>query len=217
MFSFPGIPVKIFLIFAGFTNLRLREIGFLYTHVMLFAYSIVAIAALKAFVIKLKRLNSLKTLLLLLGVFAFLETINSLVLKNQFSTYSHITSLFLYKLRFLGVKPANPALLPFDVNFMWLPADISPSLTEIVAFFSSTIFIGITAFILFLKGCCKGKSTKEDILFVCLTAFFLIFYLLFARMRVFLIFFLCCSISLIYKYIHKKFKIDGRLSKWKVT
>jgi len=190
----------LFMMFAGFTNLRLGEIGFLYSHGMLFGYSIATIAV----VMKLKRLNKLKILLLLLGVFASLEVINSLVLKNQFSTYSHITSLFLYKIRFLGIKPANPALLPFDVNFMWLPADISPPFIETAVFFSSTLLIGITAFILFFKGCSKGRATKEDILFVCLTVLFLIFYLLFARMRVFLIFFLCCSISLIYKYIPKK-------------
>jgi len=207
-FIFIGL---LFMMFAGFTNIRLREIGFLYSHVMLFGYSIVAIAVLKAFVMKLDRL---KTLLLLLGVFAFLEVINSFVLKNQFSTYSHITSLFLYKLRFLGVKPANPALLPFDVNFMWLPADITPSLIEIVTFFSSTLFIGITAFILFFKGCRRRNSLKEDILLISLTLLFLIFYLLFARMSVFLIFFLCCSISLIYKYIPKKLKTQN--SKFKI-
>ncbi|MFH1904092.1 MAG: hypothetical protein ABIK53_01005 [bacterium] len=205
----------LFMMFAGFTNLRLREIGFLYSHGMLFGYSITAIAVLKAFMMKLKRLNRLKTLLLLLGVFAFLEVINSLVLKNQFSTYSHITSLFLYKLRFLGVKPANPALLPFDINFMWLPADITPSLIEIVTFFSSTLFIGITTFILFFKVCRRRNSLKEDILLVSLTLLFLIFYLLFARMRVFLIFFLCCSISLIYKYI-PQFKIKNSKLKIKI-
>ena len=162
-----------------------------------------------AVIMRLKRLNRLKALLLLLGVFVFLEIINFFVLKNQFSTYSHITSLFLYKLRFLGVKPANPILLPFDVNFMWLPADITPSLVEIVVFFSSTLLIGITAFILFFKEHRRGNSAKEDVLLVCLTLLFLIFYLLFARMRVFLIFFLCCSISLIYKYIQKKTKIKN--------
>ncbi|MBU0477092.1 hypothetical protein KKC91_00775 [bacterium] len=200
-FVFIGL---LFMMFAGFTNLRLREIGFLYSHGMLFGYSITAIAV----VMKLKRLNKLKILLLLLSVFASLEVINSLVPKNQFSTYSHITSLFLYKLRFLGVKPDNPALLPFDINFMWLPADVTPSLIEIVTFFSSTLFIGITAFILFFKVCRRRNSLKEDILLVSLTFLFLIFYLLFARMSVFLIFFLCCSISLIYKYI-PQFKIKN--------
>ena len=192
----------LFMIFAGFTNLRLREIGFLYSHAMFFGYSTMAVAV----IMRLKRLNRLKALLLLLGVFVSLEIINFFVLKNQFSTYSHITSLFLYKLRFLGVKPANPILLPFDVNFMWLPADITPSLIEIVVFFSSTLLIGITAFILFFKEYRRGNSAKEDVLLVCLTLLFLIFYLLFARMRVFLIFFLCCSISLIYKYMQNKIK-----------
>ncbi|MCK5594744.1 hypothetical protein KAI19_01030 [bacterium] len=194
----------LFMVFAGFTNPRLMEIKFLYSHAMLFGYSTVAIA----FVMKIKRLNRLKALLLLFGVFIFLEIISSFVLKNQFSTYSHITSLFFYKLRFLGVKPTNPALLPFDVNFMWLPADISPSFVEIVVFFSSTLLIGITAFILFCKEYRRGNSVKEDILLISLTLLFLIFYLLFARMRVFLIFFLCCSISLIYKYIPKSKAIN---------
>ena len=158
----------LFMMFAGFTNLRLREIGFLYSHAMLFGYSTVAIAA----IMKLKRLNRLKALLLLFGVFVSLEIINSFVLKNQFSTYFHITSLFFYKLRFLGVKPANPILLPFDVNFMWLPADITPSLIEVVTFFSSTLLIGITAFILFFKAYRRGNSVKEDVLLVFLTLLF---------------------------------------------
>ncbi len=208
----------LFMMFAGFTNIRLREIGFLYSIPMILGYSIVAIAIVGAGLAPARNradLNfaptsniRLKILLLLLGVFVFLGFISLIVFKNNTGTYSHITSLFLYKLRFLGVKPADPALLPFDVNFMWLPADITPSLTEIVTFFSSTLFIGITAFILFFKGCLKRKSTKEDILFVCLTFLFLIFYLLFARMRVFLIFFLCCSISLIYKNLPKSKMIN---------
>ncbi len=212
-FVFIGV---LFMVFAGFTNLRLREIGFLYSHVMLFGYSIVAIAVGAGFKPAQNRaeasaaptVNRLRTLLLLLGVFVFLEFISLIVFKNNTGTYSHITSLFLYKLRFLGAKPANPALLPFDVNFMWLPADITPSFIEIVTFFSSTLFIGITAFILFFKRCRKRESTKEDILFACLTFLFLIFYLLFARMRVFLIFFLCCSISLIYKNLAKSKMIN---------
>ena len=171
----------LFMIFAGFTNLRLREIGFLYSHSMLLGYStlIMAVIVRKAQSYKGTKAQSL---IILLFIFISLEFLNWLVFKDQTSTYSHITSLFLYKIRFLGVKPPNPALLSFDVNFMWLPADISPSLIEIVTFFSSTLFIALVVVVLFFKECCKGRSTKEDILFVCLTVLFLIFYLLFARM-----------------------------------
>ncbi len=192
----------LFMMFAGFTNPRLKEIGFLYSIPMILGYStlIIAVIVRKA---QRHKVTKAQSLIIFLFIFVFLEFISLVVFKNSTGTYSHITSLFLYKIRFLGVKPANPALLPFDVNFMWLPADISPSLIEIVTFFSSTLLIGVTAVILFFKGCCKRKSTKEDILFVCLTALFLIFYLLFARMRVFLIFFLCCSISLIYENLPK--------------
>lgn len=48
--------------------------------------------------------------------------IGLLVARNYGSAYSHFGELLLAKLRFLNVKPEDPALLTFDQRILWVPA-----------------------------------------------------------------------------------------------
>lgn len=43
----------------------------------------------------------------------------SWLLRQSYSEYAHVYQLFWYKLRFLGVKPANPADLPWEARCLW--------------------------------------------------------------------------------------------------
>ena len=43
----------------------------------------------------------------------------SLLLQKSYGEYAHVYQLFFYKLRFLGVKPENPAALPWDARCLW--------------------------------------------------------------------------------------------------
>ena len=43
----------------------------------------------------------------------------SLLLRKSYGEYAHVYQLFFCKLRFLGVKPENPAALPWDARCLW--------------------------------------------------------------------------------------------------
>jgi hypothetical protein len=43
----------------------------------------------------------------------------STLLQRSYGEYAHVYQLFLYKLRFLGQRPGNPAMLPWDARVLW--------------------------------------------------------------------------------------------------
>ncbi|MCX7886891.1 MAG: hypothetical protein N3B01_06520 [Verrucomicrobiae bacterium] len=47
-----------------------------------------------------------------------------------YGEYAHVYQLFLYKLRFLGVKPADPSLLPWEARCLWEGAFNTASLSD---------------------------------------------------------------------------------------
>jgi hypothetical protein len=59
-----------------------------------------------------------KKLAMFFGSAAVLVSI-SLLLQKSYGEYAHVYQLFFYKLRFLGVKPENPAALPWEARCLW--------------------------------------------------------------------------------------------------
>lgn len=43
----------------------------------------------------------------------------SVLLRTSYDEYAHVYQLFFYKLRFLGVKPAEPSRLPWEARCLW--------------------------------------------------------------------------------------------------
>ena len=43
----------------------------------------------------------------------------SALLQKSYGEYAHVYQMFFYKLRFLGQRPANPALLPWEARVLW--------------------------------------------------------------------------------------------------
>jgi hypothetical protein len=43
----------------------------------------------------------------------------SALLQKSYGEYAHVYQLFFYKLRFLGQRPENPALLPWEARVLW--------------------------------------------------------------------------------------------------
>ena len=110
-------------------------------------------------------------------------------------TYSHIRSLLWYKIRFLNQKPSDPNLLPYDVRILWTPALTSPSWRTILFHFSTLLLLGTLSVIPTVIRIFKRRiGYVEKFLFVNLVMFFLL-YLMFSRMEVFLIFFICIFIG----------------------
>ncbi len=110
-------------------------------------------------------------------------------------TYSHMRSLLWYKIRFLNQKPSDPNLLPYDVRILWTPALTSPSGRTILFHFSTLLLLGTLSVIPTVGRMFKRRiGPVEEFLFVNLLMFFLL-YLMFSRMEVFLIFFICIFIG----------------------
>lgn len=104
-------------------------------------------------------------------------------------TYHHMIQLILYKIKFLNVKPANPALLPFDVRVLWTPALHAlawDSLKNILPL----LFIAIPGSFYLWK--------RRKPFFFFLLSFIISFFILtlaFVRLEVYCVFFLACLIG----------------------
>ncbi|MGA2220731.1 MAG: hypothetical protein ABSH21_02955 [Verrucomicrobiia bacterium] len=61
------------------------------------------------------RRKAIKVFVGSLAVFLLLGAL----LQKSYGEYGHVYALFLYKLRFLGVKPGNPAALPWEARLLW--------------------------------------------------------------------------------------------------
>jgi hypothetical protein len=123
-------------------------------------------------------------------------------------TYSHMQTLLWYKVRFLNQKPYDPNLLPYDARILWTPALTSPKGTEILYHFSTLLPLCVFSIIpvvfrskggkeragtSFSKGG-WGIGLDEKFLLLNLLFFFFL-YLMFKRMEVFLVFFICIFIG----------------------
>ncbi len=195
--------LKGFTVITMFACLSALLIPYLRSHFFITSYPMLASFSLvgTAFLFKKKRrtVAVLGFVLLLLALFLVIPT-------SQYNnTYSHMQNLLWYKLRFLNQKPYDPNLLPYDVRILWVPALTSPQGREILYHFSTLLLLGSFSIIPvvfrslippapFNKGGKRGIKLDEEFLFVNLLFFFLL-YLMFKRMEVFLIFFICVFIG----------------------
>lgn len=95
--------------------------------------------------------------------------------------YGHVWSLFLNKIRFLGMKPANPALVPSPARSLWIEAFNSPSPRLFAAqFFPLILPAAGGAYALIRK---QGRNWNTRLFLILSLAFFLL-YLSVERMSV---------------------------------
>ena len=85
-----------------------------------------------------------KTILLFSSLLLLLAGCSHLFLTKDAGEYSHVYSLFLYKLRYLLAKPENPLLLPFDTRVLWIEEFNSPALRDWFAYLSILLPLGLT-------------------------------------------------------------------------
>jgi len=52
------------------------------------------------------------------------------LLRRSYGEYAHVYQMFFYKLRFLGVKPSEPSLLPWEARCLWEGAFNTASLSD---------------------------------------------------------------------------------------
>jgi len=103
--------------------------------------------------------------------------------------FSHVYLLLLDKIRFLGVKPADPSTMSFHSKILWLSAFNSPPKAQITAFFGLGLWAALILTVELIRDWFKGKLNTSGQLSL---VFFLVFgagYLAIDRLSVFFVFF----------------------------
>jgi len=116
--------------------------------------------------------------------------------------YSHVYSLIVAKLRFLGIPPDDPALVNFDVRALWVGPFDSPNIRGLcIGFFFPFLLSAYPAYRFISSSRKRGSETSsgsnhEDSMILArsmillMAIAFIPLFLLFRRLEVFLIFFL---------------------------
>ncbi len=106
--------------------------------------------------------------------------------------YSHIYTMIFYKIRYLGIKPADPTALPLAAREIWTgPAD-SPSLAAAAVLLGPPLVVAAAPLVRNFKKFARGFATPAGYLGAATLAFFVVFGLLYAgytRFSVVFIFF----------------------------
>ena len=189
-----------YAVVTAFASLAGVTIPYLRSHFFIISYPIIistAIVLSGSFTKIIPRLTKRKYKTLLLAIFTVLIIfIASNALSGYDNTYSHMMSLLFYKLRFLNQKPIDPNLLPVQVRILWTPALTSPSGNGILSHFSTLLLLGSFSVVQsIIRIFRKGIETSEEFLLSNLLIFFLL-YLMFRRIEVFLVFFICVLVGI---------------------
>ena len=177
--------IVLFSFIAGLIIPVLREKSFITSYPMIAGYCLVLVYCLR----RLFNLSRGKLILIFLAV-SMVSSLLIVLFTTQYLDYSHVYSLLLYKLRFFGIKPSDPHLLPYSARVLWIEAFNSPSLWMILYSFSSLIPINIISLFLCLRDLIRKEIGLKEGMLLYFTMVFLGLYLLITRMSVFLIFFL---------------------------
>lgn len=110
--------------------------------------------------------------------------------REEYLQYSHVYSLIFYKILFLGQKPSNPNMLPYEARALWIEAFNSPTLRSIILCFSTTLPLGTFSVISSLRRFVKRETKIEENLLLYFVLVFFGLYLLVDRLDVFFIFYL---------------------------
>ncbi len=112
--------------------------------------------------------------------------------------YNHVWQTTLYKIRYLGIKPTDPSLLPFEARHYWTPPYSSPSPFRFLNEFIVLVLLASYPVFTSLKKLFQKKIALEDgFLLHTLFAFFGC-YLLFYKLKTFFIFFLVIFIAYLF-------------------
>lgn len=125
----------------------------------------------------------------------------SLYLQTEAEGYGHVWSLLVQKLRFFGVKPADPGELTFQARVLWVEAFNSPTLYYLLISYWAiglACLAGLTRFLWAPKKQINGVlidwSQRPSVIVVLIFGLiFTLLFLLVQRMSVFAVFFLAVA------------------------
>lgn len=127
--------------------------------------------------------------LVFFGAAALLAAAAAVMPGGDAREYSHVYSLFVQKVRFLLVKPADPSLLPFEARVLWVEALATPGIHDWFAYLSVLLPLGLPPF-LYEAWRLRGGAPAHRTLFFALAAAFLLASFFAIRMFLFSAFFL---------------------------
>jgi len=119
---------------------------------------------------------------------------------GQMGEYSHVFQLLLSKIRFLGAKPDDPNLVPYQARLIWFGPFSSPGIFSILIAFGLTPLLGLIGACLEVR---KSGLRSLPILFFFFA--FLLGYLLIIRLEIFLYPFLLLMIGILLTNTKKSF------------
>ena len=184
------IIIIVFALLASLTIPVLKEKAFVTSYPMIWSYCLIGVYWLQQ-AFTLSKRNVLAIFIASVVVSSFLI----FTLTSNYVEYSHVYSLLLYKLKYFGIKPDDPTLLPYSARVLWIEAFNSPSLWRIVYSFATLLPIGAIFFSLSFKDLLEKKTTVNEGMLLYFSLVFFGLYLLIIRMGVFLIFFLSVSVG----------------------
>lgn len=103
--------------------------------------------------------------------------------------YSHIYTMIFYKIRYLGRKPADPAVLPLAAREIWSGPANSPTLAAALSFFGLPFVVAALPVALNVKRWLGGKAAPPLVTSLSYLALFAGLYAIYQRFAVVLIFF----------------------------
>lgn len=103
--------------------------------------------------------------------------------------YAHTSALLAEKLRFLGRKPADPALLSDDARVFWVGPFGTPSVSWTLLSLSTMLLWGPVALAAAARDALRGRLDRPRLLAVVLVVVFAGSALLIERLSIFLVFF----------------------------
>jgi len=110
------------LVVAGAVNPYLRAHGFLAGPVMALGYGMMLLSAVRRFTSGAPVSPVWSRASVSLGLMLLVPVAVMVLPGLARESYGHFAELLCAKLRFLNVKPADPAVLTFDQRIMWVPA-----------------------------------------------------------------------------------------------
>lgn len=168
--------------------LPLRSGGFPFSITMLLSY-----AFLLAHYAPCRRpLATWKRALVLVGAFVLLAGVVTLVFGEHATRYSHVYRLMIDKMRFLGVKPADPSQLSFESRVMWTSSFLSPSFQVMAGWMSGAWIAAAAAAVFAVLDMRRARSVSvSGALILWMSAVFVVLFAMIHRMDIFASFFVC--------------------------
>ncbi len=205
LFFEPRTDTKTFYIITvisflgGFLIPVMRTAGFLFSFSMLMSYGIIISTLLPVKKYSIKRAS-----LLLFICITAITTI--FIVTERIPEYRFVYGLMFEKIRYLGMRPADPSKLSWETLVMWVSPFTSPSVREIALFIGSLMIIGITGVVINIKKLFKKTINVYDAFFLLFTVVFFPLYFLLIRLDVFLVWFLSLQTAYVFSAAKKSIR-----------